>query len=221
MKKILEYIERKKIQHLVWLGVTFILLVYIASYEQFTLLSIDGITGLFYSFGGYARAAFIIIFLITIPIPQLKPLFFLAAGMSFGLTQGIYLSLLSELAANLVHLQLLVKWHHKTRQKLQHSPYKALAHIKQPFTWIIKQRVFPAVPYDVQQWVISMQPIRELKLVSALILGSIPTILILVFLGNSLFFVGQQVFWIATGIFILFSVTQLIVSIIHHKQYRL
>ena len=176
-------------------------------------------------FGPWAPLAYAAIYTISSPIPFLAVVLSAAGGLLFGPFRGTLYALSIATASSLIPFSLARRLGHdwvesKLRGKRLEGVYQQSGG-KNGFLFIFLMRLFPALPWEVQNYVAGLTNVSIPTFILATILGAIPGTFSNVFLGSSVTDPSSGKFYTAialNGIIILVPIIVIYVRSRRNKQ---
>ncbi|MAG73354.1 hypothetical protein CL620_03500 [archaeon] len=185
-----------KIKHRVWgyvvLGIISIMLFYLGTQSSFLqqFTSPEFIRNFIISFGVWSYLAYIVLLLLTVPLPIPSTPVVLGGGIIFGTVVGTILSLLSVVIGASIAFQLVRKFGRPLLEKLVDKHH--LEHFEHTFkkrkeTAALISYAVPIFPSDMVSLFLGLTKMKYTTFIVLVILGHIPRFLLINSLGEDLF----------------------------------
>jgi uncharacterized membrane protein YdjX (TVP38/TMEM64 family) len=219
--------ENKKTGKLLQVGLLILILgVFgLAAWYYFTLydrFNVDNLHSFISGFGVWAPAAFILIYIISAPVPFMAPIISAVAGLLFGTLPGTLLAMFAATTSAFIPFYLARSlgrdWVEKRikGEKLQEAYEKSEG--KGGFMFVLLMRLIPVLPWEVQNYVAGLTKVRIPVFIVGTLIGIIPGTFSLAFLGDAIQDPTSWEFFAALGLKIVTALIPAIYLFFKNRQ---
>jgi len=174
------------------------------------------------SFGPWAPALFVVIYISASPIPFLATFLSAASGLVFGALWGTVLAVFSATISSLVPFTLARRLGREwVASKLKGKKIENLYQKSEGqggFLFIMFMRMVPIIPWEIQNYIAGLSKVNLVTFIPATIIGIIPGTFSLVFLGSAVKDPGSWQFWLGIGLTVGVMVIPVIISVLQNKN---
>ncbi len=188
-------------------------------YDRF---NVENLHSFISSFGVWAPLAFILIYIISAPIPFLAPIISAVAGLLFGAIPGTLLAMAAATSSAFIPFYLSRslgrEWVEKRikSDKLQDAYEKSEG--KGGFLFVLLMRLIPVLPWEVQNYVAGLTKVTIPAFVLGTLLGIIPGTFSLAFLGDAIQDPTSWEFFAALGLKIITALIPAVYLFFKNRQ---
>ncbi len=182
----------------------------LATWYYFTLyavFNVDNLHSFISGFGVWAPLAFVLIYIISAPIPFLAPIISAVAGLLFGTLPGTLIAMLAATLSAFIPFYLARSlgrdWVEKRIKSKQIQEAYEKSEGKGGFLFVLLMRLIPVLPWEVQNYVAGLTKVKIPAFILGTLLGIIPGTFSLAFLGDAIKDPTSWEFFAALGLKIL------------------
>ncbi len=219
--------ENKKTGKLLQVGLLILILgVFgLAAWYYFTLydrFNVENLHSFISGFGGWAPVAFILIYIISAPVPFLAPIISAVSGLLFGTLPGTLLAMVAATTSAFIPFYLARSlgrdWVEKRikSEKLQEAYEKSEG--RGGFLFVLLMRLIPVLPWEVQNYVAGLTKVGIPVFIVGTLIGIIPGTFSLAFLGDAIQDPTSWEFFAALGLKIVTALIPAVYLFVKNQQ---
>lgn len=197
-----------KKKHIILGGIYILILAAIIYFQVWQYVKPELLKTYLDGFGVWAPIIFCLLYLVAVFIPHVGTIMTIVGGLLFSPLWGTIIVIALSSVGSIMPFLIAKKYGRKRiKAKIEKTKYKKYLHHtnKNSFMFVLYLRLIPAIPYELQNYIIGLVDISTSKFFIATFVGLLPGTFVLIYLGNTITDI-QPIKLIILGVISLFAI---------------